>query len=248
MTRWRSATAALLLVAACGSDGEGGTTSTAPRTETTRSGVTTTTADPTPPTTREPCPRIFAGAGNADQVDVAADVDGDGQDDALHSFRQEAEGDEAAYILQVELAAGGGADEAIVGDGFATVGVLGGHDLDGDGAEEIWVRVGAGASTTILGLFWLDGCDLERVTLDGMPVEVPAGASVGTLSGVECAAPGLVLHSGENVGGDAYAVHSTGYAFDAGVLVEETGADSTTTAGGAGFEVASTFTCGELSL
>ncbi len=123
--------------------------------------TTASTATTVPTTEPDPaCGNVFVGAGNPEQVDLEADVDGDGRDDAVSSFRSE--GDEAgrAYVLQVSLAAGGGAATQIAAPADASVALLGGAPLDRtDGRDVLWVRVGSGAATTILGLFHLDGCD-----------------------------------------------------------------------------------------
>ena len=64
--------------------------------------------------------------------------------------------------------------------------MVGGADAGGDAAEEIWVRVGSGASSTILALFRFRECELVAVTLNGEPAELPVGASVANTSGVTC--------------------------------------------------------------
>jgi hypothetical protein len=238
MLRRAALAAVVLLTAACGDteDSSSPTTTTTTSTSTTEPTTTTTPADA--------CPGLTPHDATPDLTTGAADVDGDGAPDQLRAFG--VGGDD--FVLQAELAAGGGGELAVPGDGVTPVAVVGGADLDGDGRDEVWAKVGAGASATIIGLFRLDGCDLLRVTIGGAPAELPVGGSVGTTAGVECTATGLVAHSASNIGGDTYEVTSTQYTLEDGTLVEGTGAASTVTAGEPAFEVASGFTCGDLEL
>ncbi len=183
------AVGALLIAAACGGNDANGadeaaTTTSAPPT-TAIPTSTTTTDGSTTTTVADACPGSAPVVGAVEVTERPADADGDGAVDLVRSERPDPSVDE--WLLTIELAAGGAAEDVVPGDGVAAVTVLGGYDLDGDGAEEIWARVGAGASATIVGLFRLDGCDLERVTFEsGEPVALPVGGSVGTSVGVGC--------------------------------------------------------------
>lgn len=242
---------AVVLLAACGDDDAvvGGTTTTSEAT-TTSEPATTTTAPTT--TTTPACDRIFPGAGNPDQVDATADVDGDGEPDQLHSFG--AEEGEPRFTLQVELAAGGGASLGLQGDGVTTVAVLGGADVDGDGGDEIWARVGAGASATIVGLFRFEDCTLAPVTFaTGGNAEFPVGGSVGTTSGLECDSlvdpeAHLIVYSASNVAEGEYEVTATKYRLDAGVLTESSSGAEVGSVEDPDFGRIARFHCGELAL
>lgn len=242
---------AVLALAACGDDDAvvGGTTTTSEATTT--SEPTTTTTVPTTTTTAA-CGEIFAGAGNPDQVDATADVDGDGEPDQLHSFG--AEEGEPRFTLQVVLAAGGGASLDLEGDGVTTVAVLGGADVDGDGGDEIWARVGAGASATIVGLFRFEDCTLAPVTFAaGGNAEFPVGGSVGTTSGLECNSlvdpeSDLTVYGASNVAEGEYEVTATKYRLDAGVLTESSSGPEVGSVQDPDFERIARFHCGDLAL
>lgn len=240
--------AAALMGAGC-SDDDPGTVERADITSSTA--ATTTTNVATTTTTLPPCPAPPAGSsatepGNGDGT--AADVDGDGAADQLRGTLL---GDDA-WRLTVDLARGGAAELELQTFG-GPVGLVGGADIDGDGDDEIWARTGAGASTTIVGLFTLDGCDLSQVSFQsGGPVELPVGGSVGTASGVECAPEGrLLVHSATYVGdggGDRYEVETTSYELEDGVLVEGERSASDIAASDVEFLRYTTFRCEDLSL
>lgn len=131
--------------------------------------------------------------------------------------------------------------------------VIGAADVDADGEDEIWARTGSGAATTIVGLFSLEDCELTQVTFEsGLPVELPVGGSVGTTSGVECApAGGLLVHTATYTGDgsdDRYAVETTAYELEGGVLVEAERSTTDTAASDPEFVRYTTFRCGDLSL
>lgn len=167
-----------LVIAACGggSDDDDG----ADRSSTSTTSSTTTTEPPT--TTQAPaCPAVSVPAEATEITEVEGDVDGDGTDDELRSYRL---GEE--WHIQVELAADGGSDVVVDTFGSAAA-VVGGADVDGDGRDELWARVGSGASTTIVALAQLVDCELRWVADEtGARAEMPVGGSVGTVSGVEC--------------------------------------------------------------
>ncbi|MEQ1786284.1 MAG: hypothetical protein ABL966_04470 [Acidimicrobiales bacterium] len=241
-----------LLLAACGGGDDLATGNTTTGATSPTTAPTTTTTAGAPPA----CEQIFAGSGNPDQVDTTADVDGDGEDDQVHSFALEGSEAGPRFVLQVELAAGGGAEAEIPGDGVATVAIVGGHDLDGDGdgADELWVRVGAGAYATILGLFRLDGCNLERITSGGLPTELAVGSSVGSAIGVECGGtePGAVLTTfgGSRRSDDdqTFDMTTTEYALEDGALVVVREGTAIVPADDADFQRYITFACGDLTL
>jgi hypothetical protein len=75
-----------------------------------------------------------------------------------------------------------------------------GVDLNGDGTEEFFAKIGAGASATVMGIFDVIDCDLVHVTVDGAPAELTIGASVGNFSGYECLDGGLDLILADGLG------------------------------------------------
>ncbi len=126
---------------------------------------------------------------------ASADVDGDGADDKLITYWLGASPGVGDWHLRVELADGGGADIAFPFDPApAAARVLGAHYLGSiagsslpDARAAIFVVTGAGASTSIVSLYRLDGCALVPFMLDsGDPASFPVGAGVMHASHVSC--------------------------------------------------------------
>lgn len=241
-------TALALMLAACG----GGHDKASARTSTTARRSPTThspTSAPTTTTTAE-CGPVSVPKAAAEVANASGDVDGDGADDVLRSYLL----GESDWHLQVALAAGGGADLAIATFSGGSVSVLGGADVDGDGADEIWARTGSGASATILGLARFASCGLTRVTFPaGDPAELPVGGSVGTTSGLECEShvdptADLTTYDASNTADDQYEVHATEYALNGTTLTQLGTKTSTATAGDDAFARATSFACHGLSL
>jgi hypothetical protein len=245
---------ALITATACSSDDAAPPTTEAPTT----TAEVTTTAAPTSTTEGEEVPTTTAGAPCTEPVAVpdgasaltarTGDVDGDGRDDALRSFLVD-----DAWFLQVEVASGYGTELELPTSGGPAVGLVGAADVDGDGAEEIWVRVGSGASTVILGIVRLEACTLERVTLEsGQPVELPVGGSVGATAGVECRSEDvdadLTTFAGFHRADTRYDVTATQWALDGGVLSERSSSTTELRAEDPDFTRATTFTCHDLTL
>ena len=231
-----------VLLSACSDDGD------EPAASTTTSEATTTTTE-APTTTAAPvCPAVSVPNAAEELTELEGDADGDDADDALRTFRV---GEE--WHLQVELAAGGGADLVIPSFGGA-VGLIGGADVDGDGADEIWARTGSGASATIVGLARFVDCGLVRVTFaSGELAELPIGGSVGTASGLECATdPGhttdLTAFTATFTEGSSYDVAAIGYALEGTALVEQGATNSTVDANDDDFLRYTSFTCEDLTL
>jgi len=192
-------------------------TTTAPSTTaaptTTVADSTTTTGPETTTTTTAPssqCPGDGALPADAQYATLAgADVDGDGDVDTLHAYATGDPDTPNQWWLQVSFAGGGGSVYAVDHPGALLSGVRAndGVDLNGDGTEEFFAKIGAGASATIMGLFDVIDCELVHVTIDGTPTELTTGASVGSFSGFECldidvngANDFLLVYSGQRLG------------------------------------------------
>jgi len=192
-------------------DAESSTTS-----ETGGSGTSSTT-------TIAACPPVERSDIEGGLAEQEADVDGDGQPDVVQSFPTGSTGD--PFTLLVDLAAGGGATLEIPGNGDFPVALLGAATLAPDEPDRVWVRVGAGASTTILGLYHLDGCELKAATFEnGEPVQLPIGGTVGTASGAACgsevdAEADLLVYEASYLSEDQYEIVTTEYRWEDGVLV-----------------------------
>lgn len=235
----------LAVAAGCGDDGDDGAAQRGASTTSTRSATseTTTTSSPGPACTEldEPAGREMASA--------PGDVDGDRRADELISYRDAA----GAWHLHVALAVGGGADLLVPTVGDASVQVLGGADVDGDGTDELWARTGAGASAAIVGLARLVDCSLVQVTFaGGEPAEFAVGGTVGTAAGLRChAGPGasvLTSYTATHTGDDRYEVTSLEWIIDGPTLVAGPTATTTVVVTDPLMAWASSFSCGALAL
>ncbi|MFP5254513.1 MAG: hypothetical protein ACLGI8_01555 [Acidimicrobiia bacterium] len=245
------ALAAALTTAACGDDPAAPATSSTAATErttTTAEPATSSTAGPTT-SAAPPCPtQVAVPEGAAALTEAPGEIDGDGADDSLRTFLVD-----ETWILQVELAAGGGAQLELGASSQGGMGLVGGADVDGDDRAEVWVRVGSGASTVILGVVRFDDCTLERVTLEsGQALELPAGGSVGATAGVECRADqvdaDLTTFAAFYREGSGYEVTATQWSLEGRVLVERSSSTSEVQADDPDFVRATTFTCHDLTL
>jgi hypothetical protein len=107
---------------------------------------------------------------------VLIDVDADGLADTVRTYTASAAPAAGDWHLRVELATGGGTDVALPDDPApAALRVIGGSyigsnvDPGPQGARaSIFVVTGAGASASIVTVFWLDGCNLARMTVGGV--------------------------------------------------------------------------------
>lgn len=175
---------------------------------------------------------------------VAGDFDGDGNEDGLFTY-QAAPDD---WRLRVVLADGGGADSPIAeGEDFAPPQPIGGFDVDGDGAEEVFVTVGSGASTVQIGFYDVVACVATRITESGVAAVFSVGASIGQVSGVSCPGDGSINRNfAQYVADDVYEGGFTPYLLEGSVLTAFPG-------DGAGFNAEEAFAlatldCGDLAL
>ncbi len=174
-------------------------------------------------TTAPACPMVSASTADG-TVEHEGDVDGDGRRDLVQSFGSDGDGP-ATVTLLVQLAAGGGATLEVGSAGGAAVELLGTAAVDRvDGRHLLWVRVGAGAASTVVGLYWFDDCELAPVELpNGDPVELPIGGTVRTVAGAECGSrldpeADLILYEGRSNDGDRYDLTVTEHRYADGLL------------------------------
>ncbi len=215
------------------------TTTTAPTTTTTTTTAPTTTtfaiAAPTTttmvyraPSTTTPtlCPPILPPSASAMEVTtVFADVDGDAYLDKVSTYRQE-----ETWTVRVDLATGGGAAEAFGPDvgAFDPVAAIGAFDIEGDGTGELFVKVGAGAYTSLVQILDYEDCTVTPITLDtiddagdGMTAIFPVGASIGFQSGMTCIGDMLWTFDAELSGdGTFYEVMEIPYTLSGSVLTQ----------------------------
>ncbi len=172
-----------LAVAACGDDDDSSATTTTETTTTTEESTTTTEVAATTTQAATGCPDTPVEAGATNMTSAVGDLDGDGASDEPTAYLAGSE-----WHLHVTLSSGGGAD-IVVTEPSADVGgveMLGGVDVNGDGDDELWAKVGAGASVELVGLYDLAGCDLVAATRGGAPAVFPVGGSVLNVAGVRC--------------------------------------------------------------
>ncbi|MEM7287311.1 MAG: hypothetical protein AAF480_13245, partial [Actinomycetota bacterium] len=148
----------------------------------------TATPTPEPPESvvAEPCTAGLAGSPVASST-ATADVDGDGALDQVTVYGTGSAGSPAPWRIRVDTAAGEAVDSPLAVDPNAAGAPIGGADVDGDGAtDEVFVAVGSGASTVIVAIYALVGCDLVQATNGGAPIGFPIGGSVQNLGGLQC--------------------------------------------------------------
>lgn len=124
---------------------------------------------------------------------ATGDLDGDGEDDQLSTFKVSLGEDEAIWMLHV-VAATGFAAEVELGeaDAMANVRPLGTVPI-GDGLHAALVVEGVGASNELVSLWGLhdwddDPCALGRLTVadDMSPLTYPVGGTAGEAHGLRC--------------------------------------------------------------
>jgi len=217
-----------------------------------RESTTTSTAGSTTSTTEPVCPPVKRHLED-DGAEHEGDADGDGRADVVQSYPTP--DDTETATLLVDLAAGGGATLELPSEDLSPTTLLGAELLDApsDPRDVLWVRVGSGAATTILGLFHLDGCSLEQATFENRdPVELPIGGTVRTASGATCGSlidpdADLLVHEATLITGREYEIVTTEYRWEDGVLVLSPESAPTVTRSEDLSEVTG-FRCGDLSL
>lgn len=218
----RALLAVLVALAAACSDDEGDGAAVASTTTTDAPAPTTTAAVPAPTSTAvaaPACPSELAAP--TESLTYALELDGVAGDDAATASLAD-----DGWHLQVVLGDGGAADELLTTAPTDLARVVGPIDLDGNGTQELWVQVGTGAAATVVGLFRLDGCDLEPVLLDGTPAEFAIGGTVTLLQGLACGAADVTHLGATSEDGFTYATLERTYVLQGGELVavgDETG-------------------------
>lgn len=247
---------AVLLSACGGDDGESAASSTTASVVTSVPALTAPTAPSTTtpatatPSTRPGCADPAPEANATDVTSARADVNGDGRTDTVKVYRDGPPDQIASWHLRAELGGGGGADLVLSGvdPGPAAVALVGPARVNGDASEEIWLRVGSGASTTLLGLFVFRACQLEAATLGGLQAVFPVGGSVRFRSGVECTDAGLAVYEAEGEGSPAYTGTTTVHRLNGATLTAGDGEPLSYSVSDPSADRYGTFTCGALTL
>jgi hypothetical protein len=171
--------------------------------------------------------------GATDVTEVAADLDGDGRDDRVLSYRRT----DGTRRVATELAAGGTAAVDAGGgelDGPVPLRVLGGAPLGGDG-DTVFAVTGAGASVVVVGLFQFVECAVAGVVFQsGQAVALPVGGGITHGNGIACRDGGLVALSAVSEDGESFTTEDTRYRVDGNTLVQVGTASGTLTRSGDG--------------
>ena len=172
-------------------------TSSSTSTTTSSSSTTTTTAATT--TTAPACAGLPSATIPGPEPGVTfaiGDFDGDGADDELIGY-EDAGG---SWWVQLALSYGYATETAVIGP----VTAVGATDFGG--AQDVgYAYVDHGASTQLLGFFFLPGCDVFEVTVDGGGVaRFPIGGGVQHLNGLTCVSDGIITKSATTSDGSSW--------------------------------------------
>ena len=209
-----------------------------------------TTTSVTVPVESTGCGGQAADPDSASMTSESADVDGDGRLDAVRVYRTAG----GEWRVRIEFAAGGSSELKLEGQGLEVggAGALRSGDIDGDGLDEVFVRIGGGDGTTQVAFFSVNNCTIEPVLFSGAPVVFAVGVAGSAINGVQCGPAAdrarrvLYVSEGQSGDGGGFNVSTSGYRLDAGelTLVGEP-VLSDVSFGDEGYVAASTFSCGE---
>ncbi len=228
------------------------TTTTAPTTTTTAAPTTTTTAVRSTSTTALPtvCAPLSPIPASAMAVTtVPVDVDGDALLDLMTVYRVE-----ETWGLRIDVGIGGGVVEAILDvSALDPVAAIGGFDIEGDGTDELFVKVGSGAYATLIQLFDFKDCTITPITLDtiddatdGVTAIFAVGASISNVNALNCDGTQLWTLAGDlSDDGTFYEVMEVPYTLSGSVLTQGFGDGAIV---GVGEPFGPLFSCGDLTL
>jgi len=161
---------------------------------------------------------------------AAADVDGDGAPDTIHTYTLDDPMSGNGWWVQVSFASGGGNAMQLIDPGIELSGSrpIDGYDINGDGRDEFFATVGAGASAQIIGLFDVPGCFIRRISSGGFDSAFPISGGINFTSGIGCAdANGdglndeLLIHDGQRIGSSSdFSVDTFRYSLAGGQLTQ----------------------------
>ena len=95
-----------------------------------------------------------------DETSAPGDFDGDGIDDMLYVWK-----DGTDWLAQIQTDAGFGARTVLPTDEWIPARAIGGYDVNGDGIDEAFLVVDAGASSDVVGLYTLHQPDPDEIPL-----------------------------------------------------------------------------------
>lgn len=175
------------------SDGSAAATSSVSSTTTAENSAPTSvpsTAEPEESTTSEPtvCPAGDLPVGDS-TTPTSAELDGDGSADTVYLVDGP-----GGWQLVVEFGGGGAVVSALVGTNeFDEPEVIGGADLDGDGVDELAVRVANGAYVALVSFVRVRDCSVIQLAFeDDSPAIFASGASAGGGEALLCNGDGTL--------------------------------------------------------
>jgi hypothetical protein len=133
------------------------------------------------------------------ETSVAGDFDGDGGDDRATVYAElDDDLSPVSWWLRVITDSGEQADRRLdAGTRFSYPRAVGRADVQGDGSDELFVKVGDqlyhSGATRVLNMFVLDGDEVVPVTGDGAPLALRVGGIWRFAEGVECRRGRMVL-------------------------------------------------------
>ena len=199
-----------------------------------------------------------------DLTTATGDFDGNGVTDDLYVWK-----DGTQWIAHIETDGGFGAQSVLPTSQYSPARAIGGHDIDGDGVDEAFLQVEAGASTTVLGIYTLweavgsgaEGfsCALLPVKYSTAPAETSfiIGGPVLFQNGLQCRANHTLReYSQDTTDGITYTQHRYNYDYLPGFgladpVVHPTSSSVVTLhspTDDALIALGASFTCGTLSL
>lgn len=122
------------------------------------------------------------------------DFNGDGIADVFRVYRVG-----AVWHARADIGTAAINDVVVAGAG-PTMTAIGGATVNNDSRQEAWIKVGSGASTSIVSFFVFRQCALQRIRLNGTPAFFPIGASLTHADGLQC--------FGFNVGIEVFSTNS----------------------------------------
>jgi len=162
-----------------------------------------------------------------------------------------------AWWVQVSFASGGGDAVQILDPGVNLSGSfpIDGYDINGDGRDEFFATVDAGASAQILGVFDVPGCTIRRVSLGGYDSTLVLSGGINFVSGVTCTDIDgngfndfLVVRDGERIGSsNDFMFNNTSYSLLNGQLTQVSVATETISAADPAFVDYGRLVCGPVT-
>jgi hypothetical protein len=151
------------------------------------------TASPRPLTDGEPCPlakdsRVPSGSGCL--TSSSGDFDGDRSSDQwlVYAHPLDAKRNAVAWHMLVILSSGATISRGIPDPGTGTqVWSVGAAAATGDGRDELFARIGGGAATDLVSIYYVRAGTISRVAERGKgPVVLTVGGTVRNVSGARC--------------------------------------------------------------